>query len=105
MAVRVVGGVLGLGAQVVTNARTISADDFFRGMFETALHVGEILTAMFAVNVEGVYRTTKAFAPFVMESKGRIITTGSIAGTLSWGGGSAYSGSKHAMEAPQTKRR
>ena len=54
---------------------------------------------VFAVNVEGVYRTTQAFAPFVMESKGRIITTGSIAGTLSWGGGSAYSGSKHAMEA------
>lgn len=54
---------------------------------------------VFAVNVEGVYRTTKAFAPFVMESKGRIVTTGSIAGTLSWGGGSAYSGSKHAMEA------
>jgi len=54
---------------------------------------------VYAVNVEGVYRTTKAFAPFVMEAKGRIITTGSIAGTLSWGGGSAYSGSKHAMEA------
>jgi len=54
---------------------------------------------VFAVNVEGVYRTTQAFAPFVMESKGRIVTTGSIAGTLSWGGGSAYSGSKHAMEA------
>ncbi|MDJ0794266.1 MAG: SDR family oxidoreductase [Woeseiaceae bacterium] len=54
---------------------------------------------VFAVNVEGVYRTTKAFAPFVMESKGRIITTGSIAGTGSWAGGSAYSGSKHAMEA------
>ena len=54
---------------------------------------------VFAVNVEGVYRTTQAFAPFIMESRGRIITTGSIAGTLSWGGGSAYSGSKHAMEA------
>ena len=54
---------------------------------------------VFAVNVEGVYRTTKAFAPFVMASKGRIVTTGSIAGTLSWAGGSAYSGSKHTMEA------
>ena len=54
---------------------------------------------VFAVNVEGVYRTTKAFAPLVMASQGRIVTTGSIAGTLSWGGGSAYSGSKHAIEA------
>ena len=54
---------------------------------------------VYRVNVEGVYRTTKAFAPFVIESKGRIVTTGSIAGTISWPGGSAYSGSKHWMEA------
>jgi len=54
---------------------------------------------VYAVNVEGVYRTTKAFAPLVIESKGRIATTGSIAGTLSWPGGSAYSGSKHWIEA------
>ena len=56
-------------------------------------------TFVYAVNVEGVYRTTQAFAPFVVESKGRIVTTGSIAGTLSWAGGSAYSGSKHWIEA------
>ncbi len=56
-------------------------------------------TFVFDVNVEGVYRTTQAFAPLVIESKGRIITTGSIAGTISWGGGSAYSGSKHWIEA------
>ena len=54
---------------------------------------------VYRVNVEGVYRTTQAFAPLVMESKGRIATTGSIAGTLSWPGGSAYSGSKHWVEA------
>jgi len=52
------------------------------------------------VNVEGVYRTTKAFAPLIIESKGRIITTGSIAGTISsFPGFSAYSGSKHWIEA------
>ncbi|NIA27517.1 MAG: SDR family NAD(P)-dependent oxidoreductase [Desulfobulbaceae bacterium] len=56
-------------------------------------------TFVYAVNVEGVYRTTRAFAPLVIESKGRIVTTGSIAGTLSWPGGSAYSGSKHWIEA------
>ncbi|MDH3620298.1 MAG: SDR family NAD(P)-dependent oxidoreductase [Gammaproteobacteria bacterium] len=57
-------------------------------------------TFVYTVNVEGVYRTTKAFAPLVIESKGRIITTGSIAGTLSgFPGFSAYSGSKHWIEA------
>lgn len=59
----------------------------------------EYQTLVYQVNVEGVYRVTKAFAPLVMESKGRIATTGSIAGTLSWSGGSAYSGSKHWIEA------
>jgi NAD(P)-dependent dehydrogenase (short-subunit alcohol dehydrogenase family) len=54
---------------------------------------------LYNVNVEGVYRITKAFAPLIIESKGRIATTGSIAGTLSWAGGSAYSGSKHWVEA------
>ena len=54
---------------------------------------------VYDVNVEGVYRTTRAFAPLIMESKGRIVTTGSIAGTISWAGGSAYAGSKHWIEA------
>jgi NAD(P)-dependent dehydrogenase (short-subunit alcohol dehydrogenase family) len=57
-------------------------------------------TFVYAVNVEGVYRTTKTFAPLIIESKGRIVTTGSIAGTLaSFPGFSAYSGSKHWIEA------
>jgi len=37
---------LGLGATIVTNARRIAADDFFQGMFETALNEGEIITAV-----------------------------------------------------------
>lgn len=37
---------VGLGATVVTNKRSISADDFFTGMFETALEAGEIVTAV-----------------------------------------------------------
>ena len=37
-------GVLGLGATVVTNKRKIAADDFFKGMYETALGKGEIIT-------------------------------------------------------------
>jgi NAD(P)-dependent dehydrogenase (short-subunit alcohol dehydrogenase family) len=59
----------------------------------------DVQTLVYDVNVEGVYRVTKAFAPMVMASQGRIATTGSIAGTLSWPGGSAYSGSKHWIEA------
>ena len=36
--------VLGLGATVVTNKREIAADDFFQGMFTTALEEDEIIT-------------------------------------------------------------
>jgi carbon-monoxide dehydrogenase medium subunit len=38
--------VLGLGATVHTNKRRIEADDFFQGMFTTALEPGELLTAI-----------------------------------------------------------
>lgn len=51
------------------------------------------------VNVFGPYRVTKAFAPQLIESKGRVLTTGSISGTLTWPMGGAYTMSKHAVEA------
>lgn len=51
------------------------------------------------VNVYGPYRVTRAFAPLIIESKGRISTIGSIAGTLSSATWGPYSMSKHAMEA------
>jgi carbon-monoxide dehydrogenase medium subunit len=38
--------VLGLGATVVTDKRRIAADDFFQGMFTTALEPGELLVAI-----------------------------------------------------------
>lgn len=38
--------VLGLGATVHTNKRTIAADEFFKGLYETALGPDEILTAV-----------------------------------------------------------
>ena len=38
--------VLGTGATVRTDRRAIAADDFFRGMFETALAPDEIITAV-----------------------------------------------------------
>ena len=37
-------GALGSGATIVTNTREIAADDYFQGMFDTALEEGEIVT-------------------------------------------------------------
>ena len=38
--------VLGLGATVNTDRRNIAADNFFKGMFETALQAGEIIVSV-----------------------------------------------------------
>ncbi len=38
--------VLGLGATVLTDSRTIAADDFFDGLFTTSLEEGEIIRAV-----------------------------------------------------------
>ena len=51
------------------------------------------------VNVYGPYRMTKAFEPLIIASKGRITTIGSVSGILARPNFSAYSMSKHAMEA------
>ena len=51
------------------------------------------------VNVYGVVRVTQAFAPLIIESKGRIVTTGSVAGIVTPPIFGAYSMSKHAIEA------
>lgn len=39
-------GVLGLGATIHTNTRRIAADDWFKGLYETALSPGELITAV-----------------------------------------------------------
>lgn len=59
------------------------------------------LKFLFDVNVFGVFRVTKAFAPLLIESKGRIVNISSISGVLSGGltGYGMYSMSKHAIEA------
>lgn len=54
---------------------------------------------LFDVNVFGVFRVTKAFAPLVIESQGRIVNISSISGFLSGGGYGIYAASKHAVEA------
>jgi len=38
--------VLGLGATIQTDRRTIKGDDFFTGLYETALKEGEIITSV-----------------------------------------------------------
>jgi carbon-monoxide dehydrogenase medium subunit len=40
-------GLVGLGATVKTNQREVSADDFFTGMFTTALEPGEIIQSVY----------------------------------------------------------
>jgi len=50
------GAVLGLAATVVTDRRRIEADDFFTGMFETALEEDELITSVrFAVPKRAKY--------------------------------------------------
>jgi NAD(P)-dependent dehydrogenase (short-subunit alcohol dehydrogenase family) len=57
------------------------------------------LDFVFGVNIGGVVRVTRAFAPMIIESEGRIMTTGSISGILSSPTLGVYSMSKHAVEA------
>jgi len=47
---------LALGATIITNSREITADDFFTGMFDTALEEDEIITAVkFTAPSKGAY--------------------------------------------------
>jgi carbon-monoxide dehydrogenase medium subunit len=48
--------VLALGATVKTNKRSIAADDFFKGLFTTALEDGEIITSVsFPIPAKAAY--------------------------------------------------
>ena len=48
--------VLALGATIVTNKREIAADDFFQGMFATALDAGELIVRIvFPVPSQAAY--------------------------------------------------
>lgn len=49
-------GCLGLGATIVTNLRTVSADEFFTGFFSTALAPAEVITSIrFPVPMRAAY--------------------------------------------------
>lgn len=89
--------------------KRISKDD--RGLYGLVNNAGVAIVAplievdegdlqfQMDVNVFGPYRVTKAFAPLIIESKGRITTIGSISGILSGTLFGPYSMTKHAMEA------
>ena len=78
--------VLGLGATVITNQREIKADDFFVGMYTTALEEGEIITAIrFPIPKRAAYLKFKQAASrfslvgvFVAQTEGgvRVAITG-----------------------------
>lgn len=57
------------------------------------------LDYIFNVNIYGPYRITKAFAPLVIESKGRVVNISSLNGIVASPMIGAYSMSKHAIEA------
>ena len=57
------------------------------------------LDFLFDVNIYGPYRITKAFAPMIIASQGRINNISSISGTLTGPMYGIYAMSKHAVEA------
>src|SRR3984893_17920609 len=79
--------VLALGATVKTNKRSIAGDDFFKGLFTTALEDGEIITAVsFPIPAKAAYSKMRHPASrfaltgvFVANTKGgevRVAATG-----------------------------
>lgn len=82
-----------------------------RGLYGLVNNAGVLITGpsaevgidkvrwLFDVNVFGVYRVTQAFAPLIIESRGRIVNMGSIAGNIGIEFLGPYSMSKHAIEA------
>ena len=69
-------GVLGLGATVVTTRRRIAADDFFTGLFSTALEDGEIV-----LKVEFPLPKRAAYMKFAHPASGFSLTGSFVAET------------------------
>jgi carbon-monoxide dehydrogenase medium subunit len=102
--------VLGLGATVITSAREIAADEFFLGLFTTALEPGEIVAAVrFPVPERSAYekfiQPASRFAltaVFVAKTAGgpRVAVTGaSESGVFRWTEAEAALASRFAPEA------
>jgi aerobic carbon-monoxide dehydrogenase medium subunit len=85
---------LACNAQIITSTKTISADDFFTGMFETALPTGDIITSVLFPKIEAAayakYRhSASGYAVagvFVarLGSSVRVAVTGAVAGVERW---------------------
>ena len=84
--------VLGLGATIHTDQRSIAADDFFKGLYETALAEGEVITKVsFPVPKKAAWQKFKQPASrfsivgvFVSHGAGgvRVAVTGAGAGVM-----------------------
>ena len=82
-----------------------------RGLYGVVNNAGVVVVAplieaeeqemnfIFDVNLYGPYRITKAFAPLILESKGRVVNISSLNGIVASPMIGAYSMSKHAIEA------
>ena len=82
-----------------------------RGLYGVVNNAGVVIVApmieaeekdldfIFNVNMYGPYRITKAFAPMLLESKGRVVNISSLNGIVASPMIGAYSMSKHAVEA------
>jgi aerobic carbon-monoxide dehydrogenase medium subunit len=88
-------GLMALGATIVTNKRKIAADDFFQGMFATALDEGEVITkVVFPISSKFAYAkfpnpaSRYALVGVAVEKKGlavRVAVTGAGAnGVFRW---------------------
>lgn len=85
---------MALGATIKTNKREIAADDFFRGMFETALEAGELIVSVsFPVAEKAAYMKFDQPASryalvgvFVAKTAGgvRVAVTGAAASVFRW---------------------
>lgn len=95
--------------EIAAAVETVRAEG--RGLYALVNNAGVLFTGpmseaeedkvkwLFDVNVFGVMRVTKAFAPLIIESEGRILNIGSIAGNLAPEFLGPYAMSKHAIEA------
>ncbi|MGE4126026.1 MAG: xanthine dehydrogenase family protein subunit M [Pusillimonas sp.] len=63
------GAVMGLGAEIVTSRRTIAADDFFLGLFTTALEPGEFICQIRYPRVERA-----GYHKFAQPASGYVVT-------------------------------
>ena len=106
--------VLALGATVHTSTRKIAADDFFLGMFATALQEGELITAIsFPVPKRAAYMKFKQPASrfalvgvFVAQFDGavRVAVTGAASGVFRHAGLEAALGKSFTPEAAAAVR-